>query len=71
MDRIITLDGKDFLICQELDIDNNHYIYAVSLGGEEYTVLLERDVNGEKMVSSVTDADEVKKVLAIIAQENI
>lgn len=71
MDRIITLDGKDFLICQELDINGNHYIYAISIDKDEYTVLLEEEINGEKIVRSLTNDDEIKYILNIIAKENI
>lgn len=71
MDRIITLDGKDFLICQELDVNGNHYIYAVSIDDDEYTVLLEYEKDGEMMVRSLTDDDEIKYILNIIAKENI
>lgn len=71
MDRIITLDGKDFLICQELDVDGKHYIYAVSIDDDEYTVLLEYEKDGEMMVRSLTDDDEIKYILNIIAKENI
>ncbi len=71
MDRIITLDEKEFLICQELDVRGNHYIYAVSIEKDEYTLLIEKKENGVKTVESVTNPDEISEILMIIAKENI
>ncbi len=67
MDKTIVLDDKEFLICQEINVDNIHYIYCIAIDGDEYTLLKEND----GMVESVTDIDEFKKVMSMIAKENI
>lgn len=71
MDRVIELDGKEFLICQELDVDSVHYIYAVSIDEDMYTLLTEVEENGINYVESVTDRDVLNKVMSIIAKKNI
>ena len=71
MDRIIVLDGAEYLICRELEIEGIHYIYAISVADNKYTVLTEYKRNGEAFVESVKDKAVIDKVLSIIAEENI
>ena len=70
MDKIIVLDGIDYLICNEINLDGNHYIYAVSTEGNKFTVLKETmEVDGS-YVESLTDENEIKRVLQEIEKEN-
>ena len=71
MDRIIELDGKEFLICQVLDVNGIHYIYAVSTSEDIYTLLVETTENGEKYVESVTDEKVLNEIMSIIVRKNI
>ena len=70
MDKFILLNNEEFLVVRELDVDGIHYIYAISTSTDKYTLLVETDVDGTKMVKSVTDRDELKKVMEIIARGN-
>ncbi len=70
MDKFILLNDEEFLVVRELDVDNVHYIYVISTTTDKYTLLVETDNNGTKMVKSVTDRDELKKVMELIAKEN-
>lgn len=71
MDRIIELDGKDYLICQELVVDGKEYIYAASVDEDKCALLVRSVLNGEVFVESVSNDEEFKKVMSIIADKNI
>ena len=71
MDKAIVLDGEEFLICRELKLDGKKYIYAVSTDEKKYTVLEEKEENGEAVVESLTDQNEINKVMGEILKENI
>lgn len=66
MNEVITLDGNDYLVCAEIDVDNIHYIYAFELDGNNYTLLEEKIIDGENYVSSVTDRNTFIKVVTLI-----
>ncbi len=69
--KVIVLDGIDYLICNDLVVDNVNYLYVVSLDGAKYTLLERKTENGIDIVESVTDENLIKKILGIIAnQEN-
>ncbi len=71
MDKVIVLNGEDYLVCNDLVVDNVNYLYVVSLDGNKVSLLTRQNVNGEDTVESVTDENLVKKILGIIAnQEN-
>lgn len=70
MEEIITLNGKQFLIINEIDIYNTHYIYAHSIEDSAYTLLRQSIDNNEKYVESVTDEEEFELVMSMIAKEN-
>ena len=71
MNKIIVLNGEEYLICNDIVIDNVNYLYVVSLDGSKFSLLTRQNVNGEDTVESVTDENLVKKILGIIAnQEN-
>ncbi len=70
-DKIIVLDGEDFLICSDLVVDDINYLYVVSLDGTKYSLLKREIVNGEDTVESVSDENLIKKIMGIISnQEN-
>jgi len=69
MDSIINLNGKEFLICKEIEIYNNHYIYAQSLEDEKYTLLRQTTENGESFVESISDEEEFEMVLSCMGKE--
>ena len=71
MDRIIVLDGEEYLICRELEVEGTHYIYAVSTSSDSYTLLTEYTKNGSPVVKSVENEELVKRIMSIIAEENI
>ena len=71
MDKVINLSGEEYLICNDLIVDNVNYLYAISLDGLKITLLTRKNVNGVDTVESVTDEALIKKVFEIIAnQEN-
>ena len=69
MDKVIVLDGIDYLICNDLVVDNVNYLYAVSLDGATHTLLIRKNENGEDTVESVADENEIKRIFDIIAKE--
>lgn len=71
MDKIITLNGEQFLICGEADIDTVHYIFAVALESNKYTVLKRKETENGNTVVSVTDKQVIDAVLKRIAKDNI
>lgn len=71
MDNIITLDGKDFLICTEFDMESVHYIYGIALDDDSYVLLKEEIENGEKYVESVKDEDTFKKAMTYIINNRL
>ena len=71
MNKIIVLNGEEYLICNDIVIDNVNYLYVVSLDGSKFSLLTRQNVNGEDIVESVTDENLAKRIFEIIAkQEN-
>lgn len=71
MNKVIALDGIDYLICNDLVVDNVNYLYVVSLDGTKYSLLERKMENGVDTIESITDESIIKKILGIIAnQEN-
>ena len=69
--RIIELSGEEYLICNDLVVDNINYLYVVSLDGSKFSLLTRKNVDGVDIVESVTDENLAKRVFEIIAkQEN-
>ena len=62
MDRVIVLDGEEYLICREFEIEGIRYIYAVSVDNDNYTLLTEYKKNGESVVKSVEDQTIIDKI---------
>lgn len=69
MEKVINLNGEEYLICNDLFVDNVNYLYAISLEGSKYTLLTRKNVNGVDTVESVTDEAIIKKVFEIISKE--
>lgn len=70
MNEIIMLDGLEYVICDELYLDNKHYIYAMSMDDNKYTLLTEQLNNNISTVKSVTDQNEVLRVLDLMNKGN-
>lgn len=71
-DKIIELNGEDYLICEDVVIDNVNYLYVISLDGKKYSVLKREVTETDDTVESITDEATIKKVLENIgAEENI
>ena len=69
--KYITLNGFDFIITQELDFNNIHYMLAIDENGEDSVALLKQKVvNGVKMVESVLDDDEIELVFQLFHRKN-
>ena len=70
-DKVIVLNGEEYLVCNDIVVDNVNYLYVVSLDGNKFSLLIRQNINGEDIVESVTDENLVKRILEIIAnQEN-
>lgn len=69
MSKVIVLDGIDYLICNDIVVDNVNYLYVVSLDGTKYSLLIRKIENGVDTVESVTDEATIKRILGIISNE--
>lgn len=70
-DKIIVLDGEDFLICSDIVVDDVNYLYVVSLDGTKYSILKREIENGEDTVESISDETLIKRIMEILSnQEN-
>ena len=67
--KIIVLNGEDYLICNDITVDNVNYLYVVSLDGSKHTLLVRKIENGEDTVESVTDEALIKRIFEIIDKE--
>ena len=68
MSKVIVLDGIDYLICNDIVVDNVNYLYVISLDGSKHTLLMRKIENGEDTVESVTDENEIKRIFDILAK---
>lgn len=70
MDRVLVLNGEDYLVCNELTMNNKNYIFAVSVDNDRFTVLEKRTTENGFVVESLKDPEEVKAVITEISKEN-
>lgn len=70
MDRVLVLNGEDYLVCNELTMNNKNYIFAVSVDNNRFTVLEKRTTENGFVVESLKDPEEVKAVITEISKEN-
>lgn len=70
MDRVLVLNGEDYLVCNELTMNNKDYIFAVSVDNDRFTVLKKRTTENGFVVESLKDPEEVKAVITEISKEN-
>lgn len=65
--KYINVKGFDFIIVDEVNYNNNHYLLAIDEAGEDTIAILRQSmVDGSEMVESVTDEDELQAVLNIL-----
>lgn len=66
MDDIIMLDDTEFLILKEQVDNGTNYIFAIATDGTNDVVFLkESTIDNEKYVESVTDKEELSKVMEL------
>lgn len=69
--KYITIGGFDFIITEELDFNNQHYMIAVDEKGEDTMVVLKQIyVDGKLIAKPVQDDDELEMVFELIKREN-
>lgn len=69
-DDIIILDGREFLIVEKVDYQNENYLYVIATdGSNDITVLNEYQKNNKIYVKSVTDRNLIDKVFLLVAQK--
>ena len=62
--KYITVNGLDFIIVKELEYNGQHYMLAIDEEKENtIAVLRQVFVDGEELVESVTEEEELKAVL--------
>lgn len=66
MDDILMLDDTEFLIIKEQIFNGINYIYAIATDGTNDVVFLKETVSdNEKYVESVTDKEELSRVMEL------
>ena len=66
MDDIIMLDDTEFLIIKEQVDNGTNYIFAISTDGTNDVVFLkESTIDNEEYVESVTDKEELSRVMEL------
>lgn len=66
MDDIIMLDDTEFLILKEQVDNGTNYIFAIATDGTNDVVFLKETVSdNEKYVESVTDKEELSRVMEL------
>lgn len=66
MDDIIMLDDTEFLILKEQVDNGTNYIFAIATDGTNDVVFLkESTIDNEEYVESVTDKEELSKVMEL------
>lgn len=69
--KYITIGGFDFIITKEIDFNGTHYMLAIDEAKEDtVTILKQVVINGEEMVESVKDDDELEMIFELIKREN-
>ena len=69
INKVIELNGEDYLICNDVVVDNVNYLYVISMDGKKYSLLKREVVDGSDTVESVTDEGIIKKVFEVIGKE--
>lgn len=68
-DDIIKIDDEEYVVVDELDYNEKHYIYIISSENEEkISILVETEENGEKYIESVAE-NEVELILSLFARK--
>ncbi len=66
MDDIIMLDDTEFLIIKEQVDNGTNYIFAIATDGTNDVVFLkESTIDNEEYVESVTDKEELSRVMEL------
>lgn len=66
MDDIIILDDTEFLIIKEQVDNGTNYIFAIATDGTNDVVFLkESTIDNEEYVESVTDKEELSRVMEL------
>ena len=66
MDDIIMLDDTEFLIIKEQVDNGTNYIFAIATEGTNDVVFLkESTIDNEEYVESVTDKEELSRVMEL------
>ncbi len=67
---VIVLDGRDFLVIERVNFNENYYLYVIAIDGtNDVTVLEEYIKNNKKYVKSVTNNELIDKVFLLVAQK--
>ncbi len=69
-DEIIKLDGRDFLIVDNLKYKDKDYIFVHAIENDDIAILEEYVENNEKMVKSVDDS-LFDLLLGLFCKQNI
>ncbi len=69
---VITLDGKDYIIADTVNVDNIHYLYVINeeLGSDDISILKQTNENGEEFIESITDLNEINKVMKALYEKD-
>jgi len=71
MNDFITLDKREFLILNKINVNGINFIYAIATDGtNDFTLLNEYEENGKIMVKSVTDEEIIDEVFRKINEGN-
>lgn len=66
MDDIIMLDNTEFLILKEQKDNGTNYIFAIATDGTNDVVFLKESIiDNEEYVESVTDKEELSRVMEL------
>lgn len=68
--EVVKLDGKDFIVIDTLNLNNNYYMYVICEedGDDSISIVRKSIVNYVPMVESVTDEEELEMVFAELAK---
>lgn len=70
--KCVTADGIKFIVTNEIDIDGEHYMLAIDSEKEKNIMICKTYLeDGKEMFTSVTDEDELKKVINKFQGENV
>lgn len=72
MEEILTIDGRDFLVANRINYNNNNYIYVIAADeSKDVTLLKEFSKEDSLYIESVTDEVEFKAVMEAIITNNL